>query len=73
LQPEFNYEIGDIVKFNLTSEYKEKVFTGVIVRRFYARTNLKIYQVSCLERGMNMFSIIEQLIIDNNVREGKNG
>lgn len=66
----FKYDIGDIVKFNLTLQANAKELTGLIGQRWSTSPNVlkdqnvyKIYKIYCLEKQLMDYSILEELII----------
>jgi len=66
----YKYEVGDMVKFNLTLQRNAKELTGLIGQRWSTNPNVlrdqnvyKIYKIYCLEKQLMDYSILEELII----------
>lgn len=67
----YKYEIGDMVLFTLTAYGSPKVYHGVVSDRWHSQSRdyyknryLKVYKINCLEKGMEEFTVSEELIIE---------
>lgn len=66
---EYQYEIGDMVRFIFTTT-SDIVFHGVVHERWRSKLDdnkvgkIKLYQILCLEKRMAPYTIIEELIIE---------
>lgn len=69
----YKYAVGDMVEFVLTVYGSPKVYNGVIIKRYGNIKDMKIYQISCLQKGMQIYSISEALIIGLADGEQKGG
>ena len=58
----YKYEKSSMVSFKISWSIDTPLFTGVIVSR-WSHSHGNVYQISCLERGMQQFTIEEELIV----------